>query len=209
MLDQRLDPLSQLILTILSQHTSDKNSFPAFQRLRTTFPTWEAVETAPQPAIADAIRTAGLANIKAARIQLVLRLIRERCGSLDLGFIASLPEPEAMAWLSELPGVGPKTAGCVLLFSLGKGAMPVDTHIHRVLKRYGAVPEKASAGAAQRFVETVLRPEERYVFHVAVIEHGRQTCKAVDRLISWHAIRLRIEGKREPTASVPASMAAR
>lgn len=179
MLDQRLDPLSELILTILSQHTSDRNSGPAFQRLRERFPTWEVVESAPVELVADAIRSAGLANIKAPRIQAVLRSVREQRGDLDLSFLATLEPADAVAWLSKLPGVGPKTAACVLLFSLGMPAMPVDTHIHRVLKRYGAVPERCSAGDAQAFVESVLLPDEMHQFHVAVIEHGRQTCKAI------------------------------
>ncbi|MFN3928825.1 MAG: endonuclease III domain-containing protein, partial [Thermoflexus sp.] len=125
----RLDPLSELILTILSQNTSDVNSWRAFERLRERFPTWEAVRDAPVEALQEAIRPAGLSAQKAPRIQRVLRRITEERGQLSLDFLADWPVEEAKAWLRRLDGVGPKTAAIVLLFSLDKPAFPVDTHV--------------------------------------------------------------------------------
>ncbi len=114
----RLDPLSELILTILSQNTSDVNSWRAFERLRDRFPTWEAVRDAPVEAVQEAIRPAGLSAQKAPRIQRILQRISEERGELSLDFLADWPVEEAKAWLRRLDGVGPKTAAIVLLFSL-------------------------------------------------------------------------------------------
>ena len=121
------DPVAELVGTILSQNTSDGNTARAFASLRTAFPDWDAVVAAPTPAVVEAIRTGGLANIKAPRIQQALREVATRAGGYDLRVLRDLPIPEARAWLTAIPGVGPKTASCVLLFTLGLPAMPVDT----------------------------------------------------------------------------------
>ena len=172
------DPLAELVLTVLSQNTSDVNSGRAFARLLAAFPDWQAVMTADVRAVEEAIRPGGLAPSKAPRIQAMLREVWARPGSLDLSFLQDMPMEEARAWLRSLPGVGPKTAACVLLFSLGKPALPVDTHVLRVAKRLGLAPQKASAEQAHHLLEGMLEPEEVYPFHINLIRHGRRTCLA-------------------------------
>ncbi|MBI4507265.1 MAG: endonuclease III [Chloroflexi bacterium] len=174
----RRDALSELIEVILSQNTSDANAARAFAQLRRAFPTWQALLDAPTERVADAIRSAGLSNVKAPRLQAVLRAIRERYGALDLDHMADLPLDEARAELTALPGVGPKSAACVLLFSLGLPALPVDTHVHRVALRLGLLPPKADAARAHALLEALVPPADRYAFHVALITHGRRTCHA-------------------------------
>jgi endonuclease-3 len=171
-------PLDELVLTILSQHTSDVNSFRAFKTLRAALPTWEAVRDAPVAAVAAAIQSGGLAQVKAPRIQAVLRRIWEERGSFDLDFLRTAPLNEARAWLTALPGVGPKTAACVLLFSCGRPALPVDTHVHRVARRLGLVPDRVSAEGAQLLLESMIPPDDYYAFHLNLIRHGREVCKA-------------------------------
>ena len=171
-------PLSELILTILSQHTSDVNSDRAFAQLTRAFPNWEAVRDAPTQVVADAIRVGGLGEIKAPRIQAILRRVWEERGSFDLEFLCQLPMAEAKAWLRALPGVGPKTAACVLLFSLGKPAMPVDTHVHRVAGRLGLIDPRLSPEQAEDVLERIVPPEHIYGFHLNLIALGRRVCKA-------------------------------
>lgn len=172
------DPLSTLIATVLSQNTSDVNSHRAFDALVNRFGTWESVAGVDVSQIADAIKAGGLANIKAERIKLILRRIQDEQGSLDLSFLNDLSLPEAKAWLQRLPGVGPKTAGCVLLFSLGRPAMPVDTHVHRVAKRLGLIGAGVSAEQAHEILESLVRTADVYEIHILMVEHGRRTCKA-------------------------------
>lgn len=175
----RLDGTSELVLTILSQHTSDRNSGAAFDRLNSRFGgDWDMVSTIPTGEVVDAIRGAGLANVKGPRIQHVLREIRARRGGFDLSFLRDLPLPEARAWLESLDGVGPKTAACVLLFSYGLPALPVDTHVHRVTRRLGLIGQKIGAAAAHTVLESLVPPERVYPFHINVIRHGRGVCKA-------------------------------
>ena len=173
-----IDPLDELINTILSQNTNDLNRDRAYHALRTKFPTWEAVRDAPEAHVIAAIKPAGLANQKGPRIQKVLRRITEERGELDLNFLRDWPADEAKAWLMSLEGVGPKTASIVLLFALGKPAFPVDTHIHRVTGRLGLIPPKTSADKAHEILAELVPPEWYHSFHLNVIEHGRQVCKA-------------------------------
>lgn len=172
------DPLSELILTILSQNTSDHNSRRAYSSLIETFGDWRAVAEGNVEDIARAIQTGGLAQIKAARIKLILGQILSQRGSLDLDFLAELPVAEARDWLQSLPGVGPKTAACVLLFSLGKPVLPVDTHVHRVAKRLGLIDSKTSAENAHEVLGALVPAEYVYRFHIHMIEHGRKVCRA-------------------------------
>lgn len=174
----RYDPLSELIYTILSQNTSDVNSHRAFQRLKAAFPTWKKVMEAPAEEIAGAIQVGGLAQVKAPRIKAVLARIAEERGSLDLSFLRDMETAEARAWLKGLAGIGPKTASIVLLFALGKPALPVDTHVHRVTRRLGLIGERDSAEKAHDTLEALLPPEEYYDFHVNVLTHGRRVCTA-------------------------------
>lgn len=174
----RLAPLDELIATILSQHTSDINSERAFGVLKQRFPTWETVMDAPPEAVIEAVRSAGLANIKGPRLQQVLRTLHERHGSLELDFLRTMPMPEARAYLCTLGGVGKKTASCVQLFALGQPACPVDTHVHRVSQRLGLIGPKVSADQAHELLEALVAPEEVYDFHVNLIGHGRRVCHA-------------------------------
>jgi len=177
------DPTSELVLTILSQNTSDANSGRAFVRLLEAFPTWDAVIEAPLPALIAAIQPGGLAPTKAPRIQAVLRDIKGRRGGFDLSFLGELPLEEARAWLRSLHGVGPKTVACVLMFALGRPAMPVDTHVFRVAMRLGLIPERAGKAAmtpekAHGLLEAAVAPDDFYAFHIGLIKHGRRTCSA-------------------------------
>jgi endonuclease-3 len=172
------DPVSTMIATVLSQNTSDTNSKRAFGVLIDRFGSWESVAAAASDEIAECIRAGGLAEVKAKRIKLILERIREQRGCLDLSFLAELPLSEARSWLRQLPGVGPKTASCVLLFSLGKPALPVDTHVFRVVRRLGLIDAKASPGRAQELLEKLVPPQDIYTFHLLMIEHGRRICKA-------------------------------
>ncbi len=172
------DPMTELVLTILSQNTSDANSGRAFMRLRQRFPTWGSLLAAPVVEIEDAIAVGGLARIKAPRIKAALGAVLEKRGSFDLEFLREMPLAEAKDWLRSLSGVGPKTAACVLMFALGRPALPVDTHVHRVAQRLGLVPARAGAAEAHEILESMLRPEEVYPFHIALIKHGRRLCRA-------------------------------
>jgi endonuclease-3 len=172
------DAVGELVLTILSQHTNDTLSGKAFARLLAMFPTWEAITAAPAEAIAGAIREGGLAGQKAPRIKAVLQRIWEELGAFDLTFLKDLPLEEARAWLLALPGVGPKTAACVLMFALGRPALPVDTHVYRVSRRLGLIPANASEARAHTLLEAMVPAEDVYAFHVALIKHGRHTCTA-------------------------------
>jgi endonuclease-3 len=172
------DPMTELVLTILSQNTTDANSGRAFMRLRRRFPNWDALAEAPAEEIEREIAVGGLAKQKAPRIKASLAAVRERRGGWDLGFLRDLPLDEAKAWLRELPGVGPKTAACVLMFALGRPALPVDTHVHRVAGRLGLVPPKATAEQAHDILESALAPELVYPLHISLIKHGRRLCRA-------------------------------
>jgi endonuclease-3 len=174
------DALGELVATILSQHTSDVNSERAYRLLRERFPTWETVREAPVEEVADAIRTGGLAEIKAERIQRILHLLTERLegAPLTLDWLARLPMEEAEAYLCGLPGVGRKTAACVLLFALGEPAFPVDTHVWRVTRRLGLIGAKVSADAAHLALERMIPPAWRYAMHINLIRHGRRICTA-------------------------------
>lgn len=186
----RYSPAEELVYTILSQHTSDLNSERAFKNLMATFETLDAVADASVDAIEAAIRRGGLAKQKAPRIRNVLRQIRDEIGSFDLSFLAEMPLDEAKAWLKRLNGIGPKTAAIILCFSLGMPAMPVDTHIFRVSKRLGLIGPKVNADKAHDILEPMVAPKDVFAFHMYLIQHGRQVCKAQrprcdDCALSW------------------------
>lgn len=173
----RLPILDELVLTVLSQHTSDINRDRAFTKLKEHLPTWEQVLEAPVEEVADAIRPGGIAEVKSRRIQAILREIEERHGSLNLDHLNDLPDEQIESYLCSLPGVGPKTAACVLVFSMGRPAFPIDTHVHRIVKRLGWVADSASAERVHRELTPKVPPDIRYDLHVAFIEHGRTVCK--------------------------------
>jgi endonuclease III len=173
-----LPPLDELVSTILSQNTNDNNRDRAYLALRRRFPTWEQVRDADAAAVIDAIRTAGLANQKGPRIQNVLREITEQRGALDLNFLDAMPTGEAHTWLVGFKGVGPKTAAIVLLFSLGKPAFPVDTHIYRVSGRLGLRPMHLTVEQAHPYLEALFEPSSYYAAHLNLIRLGREICQA-------------------------------
>jgi endonuclease III len=175
----RLDAVSELVLTILSQNTADTNSFRAFTALRERYQSWQAVLDAPTDELADVIRPGGLAPTKSRRIQHVLAEVHAATeGTWDLGFLGAWPLEEARAWLTSLTGIGRKTAAIILLFNFGRPQLPVDTHVHRVASRLGMLPPRTPLAKAHDLLEAVLAPEEMYPFHVELIRHGRDTCRA-------------------------------
>ena len=174
---RRLDPLEELVLTVLSQNTSDVNRDRAYASLTKRFRSWDEVLDADTLEVADAIRPGGLANTKAPRIQAILRAIEERAGKIDLSHLHRMSDQEVREELLSLPGVGPKTAACVLAFSMERPVIPVDTHVHRVAQRLGWLPPKTSAERAHEVLERLVPPELRVSMHVGLIRLGRQICK--------------------------------
>jgi endonuclease-3 len=201
--ERRLDPTSELILTILTQNSADINAEVAFEALRRAYPgvgevqpsvlgagwggtgispgaapDWQRVEFAPLDELIDVIRPGGLAPQKAPRLQASLRKVREERGDYSLEFLADMPALEARDWLTSIPGIGRKTASIVLLFSFGLPLMPVDRHVERVAKRVGLLPPKASPDDAHELFLGLLEPDEMYEAHVNLIQHGRKVCHA-------------------------------
>lgn len=174
----RYNALDELIFTVLTQHTSDLNAERAFDELRRRITSWEKVLEADVLDIADAIQHGGLANQKSARIQKILGEIQERHGQLELEFLKDFDVEDARTWLTELSGVGPKTAAVVMAFALGMPAIPVDTHIHRVSGRLGLIRKGTTADDAHVMLEKLIDPDDRFPLHVLLITHGRQICKA-------------------------------
>ncbi len=173
-----LPPMDELVSTILSQNTNDRNRDVAFFALKGKFPSWEEVRLAPVEEIIDAIRPAGLAPQKGPRIKEVLNQIHAERSNLDLSFLADLPLEDARQWLLKFKGVGRKTAAIVLQFSLNRPAFPVDTHIYRVTGRLGLRPEKINLEAAHDLMESLIEPADYYAAHLNLIRLGRETCHA-------------------------------
>jgi endonuclease-3 len=167
-------PIAELVRTVLSQNTSDSNRDVAYERLRDRFPTWEGVRDAPTDELIDAIRPGGLANTKAPRIQAILRRLDSHP---DLEWLSEAPGEQAIDFLTSLPGVGRKTAACVLMFAFGRPEIPVDTHVHRVGQRLGLLPEGVSFDHAHDEIRRVVDPEDAYELHINLIRHGRAVCR--------------------------------
>lgn len=175
----RLDPVAELVLTILAQNTADTNSHRAFVALEAAYPSWDAVLAAPTDELEDVIRAGGLAPTKSRRIQQVLAEVSDAThGTWDLGFLGEWPLEEARDWLVALPGIGRKTASIVLLFAFGRPALPVDTHVYRVAERLGLIPRRTDLTRAHDLLEEVVPPESMYAAHVLLIRHGREVCRA-------------------------------
>jgi endonuclease III len=168
-------PIAELVRTILSQNTSDTNRDVAYGRLRERFPTWEEVRDAPVEEVEEAIKPGGLSAIKAPRIQQVLRLIGDP--EPDLDWVAEAPRDEALTFLESLPGVGRKTAACVMIFAFGRPEIPVDTHVYRVGGRLGLFPERASFERAHDEMLRITDPADAYELHINLIRHGRAICR--------------------------------
>lgn len=200
---RRLDPTSELILTILTQNSADTNAEVAFEMLRRHYPgvgdvqahnpgagwggvglpdgiapDWGAIEFAPLPELVDVIRPGGLANQKAPRLQATLRTIREERGDYSLEFLGDLSALQARDWLTKIDGIGKKTASVLLLFSFGQPLMPIDRHVERVVRRVGMLPKKVSVDDAHDLFLGMLEPDQMYEAHVNLIQHGRRICHA-------------------------------
>jgi len=186
---RRLPPLDELVLTILSQNTNDTNRDRAYADLRKRFPAWDDVADAPVGAIAHAIKRGGLAPTKAPRIKKVLRSIRAGGSRLDARALRGLDDAALWEQLVGLPGVGPKTAACVLLFSLDRPFFPVDTHVHRVAARLGLIPPRANPVVAQSLLQRAVPDELVYELHMQLIRHGRHVCVARRPLCSECVLR--------------------
>jgi endonuclease III len=171
-------PLDELVNTILSQNTNDRNRDLAYNNLTAHFPNWEAVRDADAQEVIDCIRPAGLANQKGPRIQAVLQQISEERGELNLDFLYDLTPEEAFEWLRRFKGVGPKTASIVMQFSLNKPAFPVDTHVYRVSGRIGLRPERMSVEQTHEWLARLFRPDQYGPGHINLIRLGRKICHA-------------------------------
>ena len=176
-LGRRYPPLDELVLTILSQNTNDRNRDRAYASLRRRYPTWERVLAAEPSGVENAIRSGGLARTKSRVVQAVLRRLRAERGALSLDFLKSMPIEEARRFLSSFKGVGEKTVNCVLLFACGRPAFPVDTHIHRVSRRIGWVPSGATPAATHAAMARLVPPSRCLSGHVNLITLGRRFCR--------------------------------
>ncbi len=174
----RFDPMEELVSCILSQHTTDASSFPAFTKLRETYPDWHDVVEGGPERLADVIRGAGLANQKSKNIIGSLKGIKERTGDYSLESLRALSTLDARAWLMSLPGVGPKTASIVLCFAMGREAIPVDTHVYRVSWRLGLIPEDVGENKAHDLLLKLVPGDLAFRFHTSFIQHGRMICRA-------------------------------
>ncbi len=171
-------PIAELIRTVLSQNTNDRNRDVAYERMRDRFPTWEQVRDAPLDELVEALRPGGLAATKAPRIQQILSGLGEHP---DLDWLAGAPRDEALEFLTSLPGVGRKTAACVLIFSFDRPEVPVDTHVHRVGGRLGLFRSRASFEEAHDEMLAITPAEDAYELHVNLIQHGRAVCRPQPR----------------------------
>jgi endonuclease-3 len=180
-LSPRYPPVDELVFTVLSQNTADVNTERSFAALKARFPDWSAARDAHVAQIEQAIALGGLAHTKAPRIKKILAALSDGAGAPDLGVLNGMSDADAQAYLTGLPGVGPKTAACVLLFSLGRPVMPVDTHVHRVARRLGIIQAEVTAEQAHPLLTQLAGPEDAaqiYAVHVDFVRHGRRICHA-------------------------------
>ncbi|MDX1394097.1 MAG: endonuclease III [Gemmatimonadota bacterium] len=174
----RLAPLDELVLTILSQSTTDANRDRAFDRLRARYADWDDVRTAARSEIEETVRVAGLAGQKAGAIQGALERLHDERGTADLDHLHEMDDEEAVAYLTSFTGVGVKTAACVLCFSLRRPVLPVDTHVLRIARRLAWIPPRCTATRAHTLVQARVEPNDRFALHMLMIAHGRATCTA-------------------------------
>jgi len=175
---QRGTALDSLIGTILSQNTTDVNSGKAFRQLKETYPTYEDVLNADLDELKEVIRVAGLANQKGPRIQRSLQRLMDERGELDLEFLGEMSADDARDWLTSIKGIGLKTASIVVCFGFDGFAFPVDTHVNRLSARIGFVPDGTPADKTHYIMEEIVPPKDYFAFHIQLIQHGKQTCKA-------------------------------
>lgn len=173
-----LDPLNNLMLTILSQNTNDKNRDQAYSRLKEKFPTWQEVMMADVREIEDAIRPGGLAKQKSERIQNILQWIQHECGTLNLDFLCHENSDRIIEKFCQLKGIGIKTITVVLMFSCGVDVFPVDTHVHRLCRRLGFVPDKATAEKTFWLMRPIVPHGKSFSLHINFLKLGRTICLA-------------------------------
>ena len=174
----RADPMHELVGTILSHRTTHANEVTAYRTMRERFPSWEAVRDAPLADLIDAIRAANYPEVKAPYIQNLLAYLIRETGAANIDFLRDLSTEDAMKWLTDLPGIGPKTATLLLLFNFQKPVLPVDTHVHRVTQRIGAIGPKVSADKAHAILLASLPPDAGVLFnfHKHFYWHGQRVC---------------------------------
>ena len=177
-----LPAVDELVFTILSQNTTDKNTWVAFNNLKSKYMDWEMLLLAPVEDIITAISYAGLSAQKGPRIKRIMEILHEKCGEITIDFLSGLSVEEGIVFLTSLPGVGRKTASCVLLFNFNKPAMPVDTHVLRISALLGLIPSNVTADEACYLLEKIVQVEDYLRFHVNIIIHGRNLCKARKQL---------------------------
>ncbi len=172
------DPMSMLVDILLSHRTRDEQTAAGYDNLLQRFGSWEGVRDAPVNEVQDAIANVNFPEVKAPRIQAIMRQITEERGELNLDFLRDLPVAEGSAWLNRFEGVGPKTTACVLLFSTQKPILPVDVHVHRVSGRLGLIGKKVTADNAHPLLQALLPQEARpiYNFHKGLLRHGQRVC---------------------------------
>jgi endonuclease-3 len=175
--ERRVDLLDVLVQTILSQNTNDQNRDRAYQRLKSQFPRWEDILKGKRRGVVEALRPGGLARQKAKRIVDILQWLKKREGKVSLTFLKGMGEEEIKETLGDLKGIGPKTVHCLLLFGLGREAFPVDTHILRVGKRLGFIPEEIDAEKAHSWMVPLVPKGKALSLHINLIRHGRFVCK--------------------------------
>ncbi|MHB8859652.1 MAG: endonuclease III domain-containing protein [Thermoleophilia bacterium] len=175
----RYPPAEEMVFTILAQNTTDINATRALASLHENYPGWEDVAAAPEEDIAAAISMSGISGPKSRYIKGSLSKLLEEHGDLEMGFLEGMDDRAALDYLTKLPGVGVKTASCVLLFALGRPVMPVDTHVFRVCKRLDFLPEDATREEAHWIMNAIVADEDKYSFHINLVLHGRKVCKAV------------------------------
>ena len=177
--ERKMPPVDELVLTILSQNTNDVNMHRAYKSLKAKYKTWDEVLVTPEEELAKAIYSSGFFRVKAKRIQATLKEIKERTGDLDLSLLEDMSKTDATNWLTSLHGVGPKTAAIVLLFCFDMPTLPVDTHVWRVSKRLGLVPMKTSRERAQILLEGIVPKSCMFSLNHNLVKHGREVCKAL------------------------------
>jgi endonuclease III len=172
------DPMSMLVDILLSHRTRDEQTAAAYANLLKRFGSWEAVRDAPMAEVEETIANVNWPEVKAPRLQKIMREITEERGTLNLDFLCQLPTEDAAAWLNHFDGVGPKTTACVLLFSCELPLLPVDVHVHRVSGRLGLIGKKVTAGAAHSLLQALLPNDSRviYNFHKGLLRHGQRVC---------------------------------
>ena len=176
--ERNADLLDVLVQTILSQNTNDRNRDRAYQRLKSKFPRWGDVLDGKREVVVEALRPGGLARQKAKRIVDILRWLRKREGKVSLTFLKRMGEKEIKETLGGLKGIGPKTVHCLLLFGLGREAFPVDTHILRIGKSLGFIPQEIDAEKAHSWMGPLVPKGKALSLHINLIRHGRSICKA-------------------------------